>query len=444
MKNRKSLKVIPIEQNTNEPIRKFDAMSRKQKYYFLFLLAAVNFLFFASHKYGPPFYHIETIPFKKGNIVSSTRKFFLKIGDFNFLNDFITLDMILLKNYQKEERNHVDVSISVKSIKGKRSEILYYQNSKQYEIIFNTESKVSNKIRLFSREIVDFVRLESDLVLKFHYDESTIDDDLQYSGAFIFTYIDASYTIIEALLRLIFFIFSIIWFCYFNSIDFSKTSSPLQLKLIYFVLILTVFSSNPLYVLSYFTESHFLSFIDSVFSTVLVFSVLAVTLIILDSTHADQFKNTKKWLLIESLPFLILCSFFIVDDFYNHYSDDSNDLHVKLFNFVKFLGISFCYVIVLVSTILFKAKNYLEKGIVILMILITILTTVFFEYIEPIESLIPTNHVIQIYTFASVATYVFFLAFFYMPVDPMSASDDINEYNNLADDDDSYDVADPM
>ena len=81
----------------------------------------------------------------------------------------------------------------------------------------------------------------------------------------------------------------------------------------------------------------------------------------------------------------------------------------------------------------------------ILMILLTMGLTLFFECVESIEPLISSNHAIQIFSLASVSTYVFFLAFIYIPVDPMSANDDYNnDYNNYTDDDEnSYDVGDP-
>lgn len=441
MRNKNTLQDIPIEQTSNETIRKYDAMSKKQKYHFLLLFSIVNILFFISHKYGPPSYHIETIPFEKSIAVSNTRKFLLNIGEFNFLNDFITFDMVFMKNYNEEENSFVDVSLTIKSIKGKRSEVLYFENSKQYQIKFTKESNISNKIRLYSRGIIDFVHLDSDLVMKFSR-ENDNEESLQYSGAFLLSYTDASHTIIEALIRLIFFIFSIIWVICLNSVDYSKTSTPLQLKLVYYILILVIIASNPFYVLSYFTESPYIPFMDSFFAILLIFSAFSMTLIILDSSHEDPSKITTKWLLRESSPFIVMSLFFLFNEYSIHFSDDNDAVLLELFKFARVLGISFCYIVIVVSTFLFKTKTLLEKGIIISMIIITLVTAMMLECIESIEPLISSNHAIQIFTFASVSTYVFFLAFFYLPVDPMDASDDIVDNNNDNEDENSYDVID--
>lgn len=446
MKDFRNLKEIPVEQISGDFIRQIDAMSKKQKYSFLFFFTIANVLFITSHKFGPPFYHIETVPFDQSTTVSNTRKFLLKIGNFNFLNEFITLDMILIRKHDTDDiTDFVDASLTIKNKKGKRSEILYSDISKTHKVHFTKQSKVSDKIRLYNRGVADFVHLDTEIVLKFKSSLIEKEENSEYSGAFIFTYSSASHICIETLIRLIFFICGIIWLFYFNTLDYDKTSTPIQLKVMHFNIILIVFSSDPFYILSYFTESPLIPFLDSLFAILLVFSASSSTLIILDLPRIIQLNFSKSTLIRVSFPFIISGFIFFVNEYLNHYSEHIDANALMILSFLKFFGVAVCFSLLMVSAMLSKTQNVFEKVIVFYMIFFTSTIVFNFERDGSIGPLISSNHAIQIFTFASVATYIFFIAFLFKPVDPLDANDDIDENMNFTDNEEnSYDVADPF
>ncbi|OHS98084.1 hypothetical protein TRFO_35547 [Tritrichomonas foetus] len=421
---RGKMREIEIETSSSVLIRRIDGMSSHRKYYMLLFFFLANLVFIFSNIFGPPFFHSETIPFDKNSAISNTRKFVIKIGDFNFLNDFIAIDLILMRQFASEEISVIiESAMTILSHKGKRYETLYQSPSIRYNTTFPHLSTVSNKIRLYTRSIVDFVFLESNIVLKFPTSETL-------SGVFVITYNDTTHSIIEVLIRLIFFFAGIGSFFYLFSIDKKSVSNPMQLQIIQFLIMLLIISSNPLYVLAYFTESLVFSLFDVSVSIIFILAVAASFSIILDMSHTRKERITPFWIFIEILPFLVTAFLYLSNEYITHYlmykNEDSsgNSMILSILRYLRSIAAAVCFIIIMISMALSYSINKQETKIYIFMVLLTFIICFIFETYGSISHIVPSAHEIQIFTFASVATFLFFFAYMNWPISHDIASDD--------------------
>jgi hypothetical protein len=402
---RTALSRVPLASPTASLTRAIDVLPRHRVYFFLgiYLIAHVGYLL--ALLVGPPVYHRDFVNFDAMNPTLPAHKVNIRAGNFNFLNDFVTLDLLLLRDSDQSPAQHeLGTSLVVKGHKGSRIETLYAQNPAQVWLTFDRDSGVSKKIRLFSRAVVDFIGLDMEVILKFP-------ERLALSGVFIVSYIDSSHTILELLVRLIFFFVAVTVLVYM--IPMKKSTSPFQLRILTFLVGLIVIASNPLIILSYFTDSIFLPLVDAAAGLALVLGVSAGLLLICEASHGKDVPIATAW------PFAIAGAMYFLNSFLSQVfgATAANSAFMQLLSYARSIVAAGCFLRVVVSLVAFQSEIKFEKTVMVALASVSFAVGLVCELFLVAEPLIASSHEVQIFTFASVSTFVLFLVKLYWPVD---------------------------
>jgi hypothetical protein len=262
---------------------------------------------------------------------------------------------------------------------------------------------VSDRRRLYSRAVVDFVNLDLEVILKFG-------ERASLGGIFVISYFNTAHSLIELLVRLIFFFIASTVLVYLFPVDKSKSSSAFQLRTLSVLLGLVIVASNPLIILSYFTDSLLLPLFDAAVGLALATASAAGFLLLLEA----------KWDLASLAPFLIAAFLYfmnsILSQTFGQAIEDSSVMQVLTYARATIAAI--CFLRIAVAVFAFKSDVRLEKLVLVVMAGVTILVAIVCELLLVSEPLIASSHEVQIFTYASVATFVLFMLKFYWPVDP--------------------------
>jgi hypothetical protein len=383
--------------------RTIDLLSPAKIYLTLTVFLGVNLVLVLGVLYGPPPTHNELVLFNRDTAVLPSQKFTLKLGKFSFLNDFIAVDLFFVRDESAVE-SPISASVIAKGHRGRRVETVYAMPLKGIFWAFQGESAVSTKSRLLSRAIVDFTSLDVEIIIKFHVGSPL-------GGGFIITYGDPPRAILELLMRVLIFFISLSTLVYICSIRAEKTSSPFQIRVLVLLLTLVVFSSNPLIILSYFTESDLLPRFDRCMSLVLILSAGAGTLLIFDSLHEKPELLDANWIQWRLAPFVVAGLFSMVCDLFLTLETP------RLLNNMRSMLAAICAIRVMVSLIEMQSEVKLEKIAMAIMVGVTLAVGILCELFCVAEPMIGTGHEIQVYTVASVSLFLLVLARLYWPLD---------------------------
>jgi hypothetical protein len=261
--------------------------------------------------------------------------------------------------------------------------------------------------------VVDFVSLDFELIIKFAEGESS-------SGLLFLSYIDTSHAVMELLVRLIFFFISATVLVYLGPMRKDRTASPFQLKILTVLIVLIVIASNPLIVLSYFTDSVILPLADAASGLALVIGAAAGVLLISEASHTRAAaRAAPDWIWVTSAPFLAAGGLYFLNSFLSQLYGFSAATtgFMGVLGYVRSGTAAICFLRLVVSLVAFKSEVGLERTVMATIAAVTFLVGMISELFLVAEPLIASSHEVQIFTFASAATLVLFLTKLYWPVD---------------------------
>jgi hypothetical protein len=208
-------------------------------------------------------------------------------------------------------------------------------------------------------------------------------------------------------------------------IDKTKSESPIELGVLTGLVALVVIGSNPLYVLSYFTESSLLPTMDAVVSIIVIVSVAVACVVFLDRSHADQID--LNWHLIRAAPFVVTGVLFVVTVIFRGITTSASRVLV----YMKAAGATACFLRIVIALLTYRPERQIRSVVMATMFSITFIVCLVSEVFCVVEPYIASSHEVHIFTFASVATYVFFLVRFYWPADPSQCpADELSSSEN--------------
>jgi hypothetical protein len=403
------VKLLPM---SGSLIRTVDVMSRRRLQVTVALFVIANAALFVAAIAGPPPYHTEVINFDRDSVVRDARKFLLHLGTFNFLNDFVAIDVVFLRDQPQETPSfQLSTSLVVKGHHGRRVEMISAQRLAPLEVFFPARSTFSEKVRLWSRAIVDFSSLDLEVVFKYP-------DSNGPSVIFVVTYIDTAYALLEIVVRVVFLFIGIVALVYLWAVNTKKTSAPVQITTLKILLGLVVVAADPFIIFSYFTESFLLPFLDAVFALVLILATVAGTVIILETN-----RRYKTDILTKGAPFIVTFLLYFARMVFSSVGFGGPGL-TKMLDLIRAFLAAVCFIRVVIAYISFEPEEKLEKWSVGAMIAVTFCLSLVFEVWGFVEPFIASTHEVQIFTYASVSTFVLFMARLYWPVDSSLYAED--------------------
>jgi hypothetical protein len=393
-------------------IRTIDVMSRRRLQLTIALFLASNLAFLLASISGPPPYHTEVVTFDRESVVQDARKFLLHLGTFNFLNDFVAIDVIFMREQPQATPDfQLSTSLVVKGHHGRRVEMISAQRLAPLQVVFPARSTYSEKVRLWSRAIVDFSSLDLDVVFKYP-------DTNGPSVIFVITYIDTAYALLEIVVRVLFLFIGIVALVYLFAVNPKKTTAPLPIAVLKILLGLVVLTADPFIIFSYFTESFLLPFLDAVFALVLILATAAGPVLILEANRRHQTD-----LLTNVSPFIVTFLLYFARMVFSSMNFTGPGL-TKMLDLIRAFLAAACFIRVVIAFIAFRTEEKIEKWAIGAMIGVTFVLGLVFEIWGFVEPFIASTHEVQIFTYASVSTFVLFLARLYWPVDSSLYAED--------------------
>jgi hypothetical protein len=368
----------------------------------------VNCDFLAILLFGPPSYHTEVISLEGESPTLSAKHINLQLGSFNFLNDFVTIDAVFLRSVLSEiTKIPVQVSLIAKSHKGSKIEVIHADELRHIDLEFPKGMSYSHRVHLFSRAIVDFVRLDLEVTIKL------LDSDQTLTGVFAVNYATTSYALVELLVRLLIFFIGLTILIFLFPMDKTKTASPFQLKVLTILLILALLASNSFIILSYFTASMFLLVIDAVLAVTLITGASIGAILILTSARKRPEQLTQNWMMIQAAPFLVTGLLFLITALFPNISETA----FQVVAYMRTAGAVVCLLRAVIGVIAYRPDVKVEKWMIAGLMGITFFVCMMSEVFCFTEPFISSMHEVQIFTYASVSTFVLFLVKIYWPVD---------------------------
>jgi hypothetical protein len=385
-------------------------MSKSRVYFTMALFVLANVVFLCTLLGGPATYRQEIISLEsQAPVGAAARRVALHVGNFNFLNDFVAVDAVFLRTrILKLAEFPVTFSMIVKSRRGHRVETIFAEELSHRSIHFTPGASYSSRDQLWSHPIVDFVRLDFDVTFKFADPADTL------AGLFVLSFMDTAHSLIELLVRLMVFFTGLAVLVYLVPLEKNRSPAAFQLRILTGLAGLVVVGSNPLYILSYFTESTILPTVDASVAIFLILATAVGFVVILETSRTKPDRMDLNWLVIQASPFFLTGFLYFTNIFFRSIQSSA----LRVLGFMKAAGATSCLLRTVIALMAFRPERPIEKMAMIGMISVSFLVSLVSELYTVVEPYIASTHEVQTFTFASVATFVFFMIRFYWPVDP--------------------------
>lgn len=421
-----AMKDVPIS-NISSIIPREEFMTRRRKVRAMILFILANLAILFSLVQGPSFFHLEQLRFDSSAGGSNVRKFNFHFGPFNILNDFVTLDFVLLRmNTSSNLVVPIDSSIVAKSKMDTQENEIYYDNHHEVIVKFTENSGVSERNRIYARGLVNFSLLDVQITFRFGGKQT-------YPGIFYFTYADSLHSALDFLLRILIFFSACFTLLYFRKIDWSGIPNSFNMRILQAVTVLMALASNPFVCISYLINSVFLSIFDAI--SAIVYCVAAITAVVLLMDSASRSSDTLNagFIISNSIPFVITGFFFLLDELFAHMQQFStyqkrSPSTAIIISYVKAFVAAVCFIRILVTLIGFKQKTEKVKLCLLLMITCTFVVSMTAELLTYNEPNLSSGHNVQTDTIASLSLLVMYMMYLEWPIDIEEEynSDDIN------------------
>ena len=422
--------------------RRIEWMSKNQAFYTIILYAICCVTIILCIIFGPPYFVSQKIEFQEKLDKIGTHRFSFDFTGLQYFNDFLTLDVFFNRSQFEGVSNEYNLSFFCHASLNSGNVLVDKGDptSRTALVQFaSNDADISEKVRLFAKGVINFDALHSLVMFK-------SPEAISLPRFFQWTFADPAHSIVEIFLRIVIFVITFIVFIRLFLSDFSFKKSPISMKMMFILDILLIFGADPLFLLSFFTDSPFFSLFDNFFSAFLLTNTFFVALVVLlmrDIVHKDV---SKIWLLIHYIPFLAVFLLLYITSSVSIMEVNEDPLQ-KITPFIKGLTITKMvivgiYVVALAYGIFtYKTDVPNEKPAYSIMAIILLLTVLVAELYSLTDPYLNTDKSLQTFSFLAVATYILFFNFINWPTDASNAGDmeaskesNANVLSNVVDD----------
>lgn len=396
--------------------RRIEAMSRMQTYSVVALYGFCSICLISFLLFGPKYYVSTKIPFEcKNSSSSNIRRYVFDFTNLHYFNDFLTIDFAIDKTDDLVSKP-LNLSLSHFSVTTLGTHQKKYQTKPStYSINFQNNSASSYQIPILSFGAVKFEKINIVVTMKIPF-------PVNFHGNIIASFADPAHSVVQIFLRFVFCILGTFVFIRLLLSDFELKNSYIAMRLIFYMDIAMIIGSNPLYILTYFTESPFIKFFDvavGLFMMIFVAFTAFVVLLMKEQKHHDV---SSVWLLCRFFPFFVAYLVFTFSSGYAVMSVDENPLSkinkiTKALDTTKMVLVGIYILSFLYAAFTYKSDIPNEKQALVVMGFVMICTTISSELMNALEPFLGSDFAIQIFSFLSVSTYTLFFNFINWPVD---------------------------
>ncbi|KAH0785125.1 hypothetical protein GPJ56_011071 [Histomonas meleagridis] len=365
---------------------------------------------------GPSYTDSLEIPFRLDNedMFSHSQRFSIDISELHFFHDFFAIDMLFNSGCNEIMQFKISAYFYSFMLLGTRLEEKQEMPTREFTIVFSNTS-TSNKIRLFKEDLIHFDHMSAFVTIR-------TPDHIPYIPVkFILTYADPAFSLFQVFIRLVVFVISLVIYISLLLSDFSLKKSHISQKLMFYLDLIAIFASDPLYILEYFVESDFLKIIDSILSQLLIVATLFTAISMLKMRDVAYEDVTFSWLLNQFIPFglafLILSSSSIYSISLSSRYYVSKENIQTIFSILKAVLMTVYLIAFVIESIRFKSETAEEKllltsfgGLTFAVMVISEVKTMLSEYFG-------NHYILQFYSIIATGIYVFFFNYINWPVD---------------------------
>ena len=410
--NGEELEKVQLKEDVDDTLSRNVDFFSKIKFYIFIICFAVFFINLLLMIFLGPSYisHVE-IPFdfQTSDDTQRAKHFNFDFNHMHFFQDFLTLDL----QYQTSDAVNLKVDSTMTGFYTMFMNLKLQRRIETPQTQITAEfknSSFSKKIRIFDSPIVDFNKFKSILTIKIPKQYKNI------YGTFVWSYADASHSLIQILIRIILFIASLFISIMFLLSDVSLKKSHYTTRMMFYMNIALIFGSDPFYILTYFTEANGIKIYDAIVAQILVMITLFVSCV-----SMDEYTN-QKTLLLKFIPFILGIIFYSASSIYS-ICITSND-PIKAMNNVGIglscakIGFIVFYISMFISSsIKFHPEIKKEKTVLVTMGALNLSMVILSEIFGLNNEYITGHYFIQFYSIVSSGLYIIFFNYLNWPVD---------------------------
>ena len=424
------LQPLGTESDSSFISRRIEWLTPKQTLITIILYAICNIIVIIGLIFGPSYFTTQKMKFDSKLGEYSSRRFSFDFDGLSYFNDFLTLDLYFNRTkYINLPYINFTYFVHANLMLGSKNNEKFQIKSKSLITKFPLNSEISDKIRIFSKGIIKFDSLNA-LVTLSHPDGYAL------SGFFEWNFADPSHSMVQIFIRGLFFLISLIILINLLISDFSVKKCHVSTKMMFYLDIILIFASDPLYILSFFTSSPVFKLIDSILCLFLLFTTTFVALSVLLMSKLTYSDISQFWLSLRYIPFFIAFCLFAISSIYSAIMVDKDPLQksskfINIIGYSKLIFVAIYILSLIIASFIFKTDTSNEKPAYSFMSLIMIFSILISEFYNTLDPYLGTDSAIQTFTFVSVSIYVFFFNYINWPTDNLSVNNnDDQEENN--------------
>lgn len=344
--------------------------------------------------------------------LGTNRRFVFNFSGLHFFHEFLALDLAFFNDGKTNFPFNV-TSYSLSNMYfGNRLDSRIEIPTKSTELSFSDGQSVSSHIRIFSSKLIHYSDLESTVFFK------TSPPSVNLDGEFIWSYSDPAYSIVLVFLRFQFFVVSLIVFIRFLLSRFDIKYSHASIKFAFYLILLVIICSDPLYILTYFAESYTFKIVDTFLSLSMLFFALFCAYFSLMTNELKHTDVHKSWIMIHVLPYLIGFGIFTISSLYANFVTINDPFAFNIKVIYSFAGaeifcLTFYLILIIIRGVSFISEAPNEKYIAFPMSIIMMVIIFLVEFIALINK-IPNKN---IYLLIPSNIYALFFIYLNWPVD---------------------------
>ena len=400
--------------------RRIEWMSRRQTLITIILFAFCNIILIMFMIFSPPLFITQIKEFTSNIDSSASNKFQFKFKNLKYFNSFITLDLRFNQTYydvyQPNDTHPVKLLTSGNFKIGNTIIDTIPINAREYNITFNKDVNMSDKLRLLAKGYINFDTIDYSVAI-------TQPPGYNLPGEFIWNFAEPSYSILLFFLRLVFCILSIFIYIRLLLSDAKYDKSNIIIKMVFHLSLLLVFACDPFFILAYLTQTPFFNLFDICLSFFTFTYTAFVALISLSMRNLRYRDYSKIWIIFHYLPFFATFIFFTINSSFNVIQVNKDPMSKVTplflgFGILKFVVAGVYLLSIVIHIFLFKTDIPNEKPAYSLMSLIFFITVLCCELYNVLNPYLGTDSAAQSFTLIATAIYIFFYLFINWPVEP--------------------------
>jgi hypothetical protein len=397
--------------------RRIEWMSKKQSISTIVLFAVCCVTIIVCIILGPSYFVIQTTQFDAKLDKGAAYRFSFDYAGLQIFNDFLTLDLYFNRTLYEGVPNEYNITFYYYSIMNSGTKMVQRISPTKTEMLvhFDESANISDKHRVFAKGVINFDAMHNLVMFKNV-------EGISIPGGFEWSYANPSISIVQVYLRFIFFVISLAVLIRLLLSDISFSTSHIAIKLMLNLDIFLLIASNPLNILSFFTESPFFPLFNSVVSSFLMANTFYVALVVLLMRGLAYKDASKVWLY--SIYFVFFAAFCLITSqsivtvmevYYNPLSKKTNT--IKGLGYAKMAIVGIYLLALFYAIFTYKTDIANEKpaySIMSLILFMTVLTSELYSIEDPYAG---TDSAMDTFSLLAVGTYVLFFNFINWPTE---------------------------